>query len=143
MSFAFALAGFAALLLPMMGAMWGGALIGLLTPDAAKSHIEAWSPTLQWIAAALVMTAFLALAWSAIRRGYVHPLAPLLGTALWFAYSWGFVHFVNRWEVPPGVKDWYVRFPHPINWPMWMAVSIVPLVPFFLHPLIMARIRHR
>ncbi len=142
-SFVFALGGFALLLLPMLAIVWGGVLGGIIEPETARAKIAAWSPMLNWIAAGLVVAGLLVLAFMAQRRRYLHPIVPLLGAALWLAYSWGFVHFINRWEVPPGVKDWYVRFPHPINWPLWVAVSVVPLLPFFLHPLMMARIRHR
>jgi hypothetical protein len=141
--FVFALGGFALLILPMLGIVWGSVLVGLLEPDAARAQAAEWSPLLNWIAAGLVVGGLLILAWLAERRRYVHPVLPLLGAGLWLVYSWGFVHFVNRWEVPAGVKDWYVRFPHPVNWPLWVAVSVVPLLPFFLHPLMMARIRHR
>ncbi len=142
-SFVFAVGGFAVLTLPLLGAIWGGALLGILEPDTAKERAAELGSIGNWISAALIVFGLLAMAWVANRRGFIHPVLPWLCTGIWLVYSWAFVHFMTRWEVIAGAQEWYIRFPHPINWPLWVGVSVVPLLPFFLHPLMMARIRNR
>ena len=63
--------------------------------------------------------------------------------ALWVAYSAAFVNYVTRFDAPINAQEWYVRFPHPVNWPLWIAASVVPLVPAVLHPLLLERVRHQ
>jgi len=142
-SFVFAIGGFAVLTLPMLGGVWGAALLGGIDADRAKSILAEWGPIANWISATLVVFGLLALAWAANRRRFVHPIIPWLCAVIWFAYSWAFAHFMSQWVVPQGIQEWYVRFPHPINWPLWAGISVVPLLPFFLHPLMLARIRNR
>lgn len=134
---------FLALLVPLRGALLGGTLAGLVEPEQAAEYAVAWSPGVYWAAAGLVVLGLFAVAWQANRRGLLHPAVPWVCAILWLAYSWAFAHFMTQWEVPPSVQDWVQRFPHPMNWPLWVGISTVPLLPFLLHPLMLARIRHR
>ncbi len=142
-SFVFALGCFAVLTLPLLGAIWGGALVGALAPDDATAKAAELGPIANWISATLAVGGLLAMAWVANRRRFLHPVLPWLCAGIWLAYSWAFAHIMTRWEIPEGVQEWYLRFPHPLNWPLWVGISIVPLIPFFLHPLMLARIRNR
>jgi len=143
LSFVFAMGGFALLTVPLLGGVWGGALFGFLAPETAKVKAAELGAIANWISAGIVVIGFLVMAWKANRQGFVHPLLPLFCAGIWLAYSWAFVHFMTHWVVIEGAQSWYVRFPHPINWPLWVGVSVVPLVPFYLHPLMMVRIRNR
>jgi len=142
-AYVFAAIIFLALIVPLRGALLGGALAGLLEPGQAAAYAAAWSPGVYWAASGLVVLGLFVLAWQANRRGLLHPAVPWVCAGLWLVYSWAFARFMTQWEVPTGMQDWATRFPHPINWPMWIGVSIVPLLPFLLHPLTLARIRHR
>jgi hypothetical protein len=35
------------------------------------------------------------------------------------------------------------QFPHPINWFLWAALSLLPIAPIFTHPLYIQRARHQ
>ncbi len=142
-SYLFAAGAFLILLVPLRGALLGGALVGLLDPAKATEYAATGSPVAYWAGAGLAVLGLFVLAWQANRRGLLHPAVPWVCAALWLAYSWAFAHSMVQWEVPPGTKDWAQRFPHPMNWPLWVGISVVPLLPFLLHPLMLARIRHR
>jgi hypothetical protein len=141
--FVFAMGTFALFVLPVVGAQWAGVLFGVWEFEAAQEKARGVLPYANWAAAAVVVVGLLVFAALAGRKRLIHPLAPVICVVLWAAYSWAFSHFMTRWEVPEGVQEWYVRFPHPINWPLWVGISIIPLLPFYLHPLMMERIRHR
>lgn len=134
---------FAVLVLPPLAVIWGSALFGLSDVSEATAQMETLVPYLNWTAAVLVMAGLLAMAWVADEKCRLHPAMPWAAAGVWIAYSYAFVHYTQKWDAGIQAREWAMRFPHPVNWPVWIAVSTLPLVPLFLHPLLLERIRHR
>jgi hypothetical protein len=131
------------LIVPPLAVNWGAALFGLQEIDAAKAWMEKWLPVLEWTAAAAIVIGFLVMAWMADSRGLLNRALPWVSAALWVAYSYAFVYWVQHFDPPAQAREWYVRFPHPVIWPFWVGASVAPLVPLVLHPLLLERVRHR
>lgn len=142
-SYIYIMAVFGFVVFPPVAAVWGAALVGLSDAAQAQERTVAMLPYLNWLAAIVVMAGLLAMAWRADTKRLIQRTVPVVAAVAWFGYSAAFVHYAKNWDVPVGSPEWAVQFPHPINWPVWIGVSVLPLVPLFLHPLLIERTRHR
>lgn len=142
-SYVYILSIFAVLVLPPLAVVWAGALFGVTSIEAAEETTRRILPYLYWSGSVLCIVGLLVMAWHANTKRLLHWAVPTLSVALWLAYSFIFVYYVEMWEVDIEAKDWYTRFPHPVEWSIWLGVSVLPLVPLYLHPLLLERIRHQ
>jgi len=142
-SYVYILGIFAVLVVPPMSVVWAGALFGITSIESAQGITERLLPYLYWSGSILCIAGLLGMAWRANTRNLLHPAIPTLSVLAWIAYSYVFIEYVEKWDVGIQAQDWATRFPHPVEWSVWVGASILPLVPLYLHPLLLERIRHQ
>ena len=146
----FAVFAYAAVFAVVFGAAYLGRYAGFV--EWSNDAREAWTRVGTLAASVLVAIAFATIAFAAVRRGLVSPLTALLAVILWCVYSGAFLVWGMAWEPPPKqVSALPGRFqrmegstwPHPIDWGLWIGLSLLPITPVFLHPFLLDRARHR
>ena len=102
-----------------------------------------------WIAAGAMIGGFTALALAALQRrlASVWSLAAavgalaVIGLAFWlFSQAATDIEAHNARYTSDPLTD---RWPHPINWPLWLGLWVLPAAPVFVHPYFLERARHR
>lgn len=110
----------------------------------AEAGIESWSDAGMRVAAAILVGATLWLIYKTLRTRLAGPWALAFAVAFWavlatamylFSEAYTFLDVANF----PGEHRW----PHPINWAMWLGISMLPIAPFFSHAYLLQRARHQ
>ena len=129
--------------IPPLIATWAMTLFGGLT--LADAHLLSLTilGVCNWILSALLILGLLYMAFKSDRLGIVHATYPWVAAALWFIYCGAFYYYIQEWDIPPNAKEWAIRFPHPVNWSIWLGVSALPITPLFLQPLLLENARYR
>lgn len=96
-----------------------------------------------WAAAAVIIAVVVWAAQRAIRMRLVTTRAVLLAIAAWCVYSIYFIVYESAFSVTERSRIPTDRFPHPIDWFLWAALSLLPIAPIFIHPLYIQRARHQ
>jgi hypothetical protein len=120
-----------------------GLIYALRMLEVAETGPDEFRNTCYWIAAGALLCATIYVAAAAWWRGLAGPGAIAAALLCYAAYTAAFVMFVrayNPYELANVLGD---RWPHPINWPMWIGLSVLPVAPLFAHPYFLERARHR
>lgn len=137
-----ALLAFAIALVPaVVGAGVAGAAGAVPMPDPAAFANTAWD-ICTWAAAALLIAATLWAYRAGRTRGLLGPHVKWMIPLLWLVYSGAFTIFGRTFYFPPDARL-PNPFPHPIDWSLWLALSMLPIAPMITHPLLLHRARHR
>ena len=123
--------------------IWGFYLFGDLHPADARLLTGAVVRVVNWIGSAFLVAGLLWMAYQSNRKRLIHPAYTWIAAVLWLAYSAAFILYAVEWEVIPTAKDWVIRFPHPVQWSIWLGISALPITPLFLQPLLLDRVRHQ
>lgn len=135
--------------------VFGGAYLGRYAGFVEWSHNarESWTQLSTLTATVLVAIAFAGVAFAAVRKGLVSPVAAVVAVLLWCVYSGAFLVWGLAWE--PGPKRAAISapgrlqqmegstWPHPVDWSLWIGLSLLPIAPVILHPFLLDRARHR
>lgn len=134
-------------LLLVFGAAFLPTLLVTAILEAAGALPLAGAPALvwevcTWTSAAVLVAAALWACLRSSRRGLAGPRAKWVALFCWALYSSAFVTYGLSLDLPfdANIPN---PFPHPIDWGLWLSLSVLPIAPIFTHPILLERARHR
>lgn len=99
-----------------------------------------------WLGSLLCIGTTAAIALYAALNNLVSARRFLVAAAAYVVYAGAFVYYGLDFRVAKIMEfivaqDWAIPFPHPINWPLWVGLSVLPILPLFSHPVQLDRWR--
>lgn len=104
------------------------------------------TPAMQWgswIGSAILAAGLLFAFVQGIRSGAVDYRAVAIAAGAWCVYVYAFSQLDDYYSLPAGANLLGEQFPHPIDWGLWAALSLIPVAPVFTHPWLLQRARAR
>jgi len=145
-----ALLAFCGALIPVLGVMWLLQETGHASYSLNYPIMVAAFRVSSWFAAPVFFFGFLWAFWQSVKNNLITRRVTALALGLWLTYSAAFITFAlshqsarafRGRELPSHYN--YENWPHPIDWVLWAALSLLPIAPLFTQALLLHRARHR
>jgi hypothetical protein len=145
-----ALLTFCGTMIPVLGILWLLQELGYTSYSTYNPIMVAAVSIGKWFAVPVFFLGFLWAYRQSAKNYLIGRRTTALALALWLTYSTVFISYELRFEPSRSIRgrelpthyNWE-NWPHPIDWVLWAALSLLPIAPLFTQALLLHRARHR